>query len=91
VAVAAIVVFASLNAIDGVACPDGCTHEKEISSQPGGSQLHDGICVLCVGGVNSSASEDLSPGALVAVRVAPAPTTNPGDVPPDPPEHPPRA
>ena len=27
-----LVVFASLNAIDGICCPDGCTHEEKASS-----------------------------------------------------------
>jgi hypothetical protein len=28
-AILVLVMFASLNAIDGICCPDGCTHEPE--------------------------------------------------------------
>jgi hypothetical protein len=33
-AVMVLMIFASLNAIDGICCPDGCTHEEEQSSRP---------------------------------------------------------
>ena len=32
-AAAILILFASLNAIDGICCPDGCTHECESTSQ----------------------------------------------------------
>ena len=28
-----LILFASLNAIDGICCPDGCTHEQSSTSQ----------------------------------------------------------
>jgi hypothetical protein len=45
-AILMLVIFASLNAIDGICCPDGCTHEEEASSTTSLSQSGDGICVL---------------------------------------------
>ena len=90
-AILMLVIFASLNAIDGICCPDGCTHEEEASSSPSLPQGGEGICVLCVGGLNSPAPEDLSPGVPVVAVVARIAATSPHDVPPDPPEHPPRS
>jgi hypothetical protein len=89
-AILMLVVFASLNAIDGICCPDGCTHEQEASSRPSTPQGAHGICVLCLGGLSSPFTEDLSPGVPVISVVARVSETNPNDVPPDPPEHPPR-
>jgi hypothetical protein len=90
-AILMLVTFASLNAIDGICCPDGCTHEEEASSMPSPPQGGEGICVLCVGGLSSPVPESLSPGAPVVSLVARVAATKPHDVPPDPPEHPPRS
>jgi hypothetical protein len=84
-----LLLFAFLGAIDGVCCPDSCTHEQEASSAPGGPDT-DEICVLCVGGLNTSAPDDVSPGAPVVARIVRARTSNPPDVSVDPPYHPPR-
>jgi hypothetical protein len=89
-AVLVLTIFASLNAIDGICCPDGCTHEQEQSSRPTAPQANEGICVLCVGGLSTPGSEGLSPAAPVITAVARLAGTTPTDVPPDPPEHPPR-
>ena len=89
-AIVMLAMFASLNAIDGICCPDGCTREEEASSTRSASRGAEGICVLCVGGLSSPVSEDLSPGVLVVSLVARVSATNPHDVPLDPPEHPPR-
>jgi hypothetical protein len=90
-AILMLVIFASLNAIDGICCPDGCTHEEEASSTTSLPQAGDGICVLCVGGLSSPVPEDLSPGVSIVSAVARIATTNPHDVPPDPLDHPPRS
>jgi hypothetical protein len=52
-----LIVFASLNAIDGICCPDGCTHEEASTSQHDDRESSDGSCVLCLGGVESAASQ----------------------------------
>jgi hypothetical protein len=57
-----LVTFRSLTGIDGICCPDGCTHEEEASSTTSLPQGGDGICVFCVGGLSSPVPEDLSPG-----------------------------
>ena len=53
-AVAILVVFASLNAIDGICCPDGCTHERESTSQQQSDHAGDGSCMLCLGSIVSA-------------------------------------
>lgn len=90
VAALMLVMFASLTAIDGICCPDGCTHGEEAPSTPSTAQVREGVCVLCVGGLSNPALEAVSPGVPVITVVSGVAVTNPGDVPPDPPEHPPR-
>jgi hypothetical protein len=90
-AILMLVIFASLNAIDGICCPDGSTHEEEASSTPSSPQSGEGICVSCVGGLSSPVPDDHSPGTPVVSVVARMPDTNPHDVSPEPPEHPPRS
>jgi hypothetical protein len=85
-----LVVFASLNAIDGICCPDGCTHEEQASSWPSSASA-EGVCLLCTGGLNGPVPEELSPTVTVVFLVGGVPVTDPNDVLPDPPEHPPRA
>jgi hypothetical protein len=86
-----LILFASLNAIDGICCPDGCTHEQPSPSQHHGRQSSDGTCVLCVGGVESSIALARSPSATVASRIALPLFTHHLDAPTDPPDHPPRS
>ena len=90
-AVAILVVFASLNAIDGICCPDGCTHEAPPTSQHQERQSSDGTCVLCVGGVESSIALAPLPSTIVMSRLALRHFTRHLDAPIDPPEHPPRS
>ena len=85
-----LVVFASLNAIDGICCPDGCTHEQTTSSAPIGAST-GGICVLCTGGLQGPVLENRAPTAAVRSDITRIAVPDPLDVPPDPPEHPPRS
>jgi hypothetical protein len=85
-----LVLFASLNAMDGVCCPDGCTQAEQPPAQRHRPES-DGICVLCLGGVDSSELQDLSPCGIVIDRVGLPPLAHHLDVPPDPVEHPPRS
>jgi hypothetical protein len=85
-----LILFASLNAIDGICCPDGCTHEQSPTSQPHERQSSDGTCVLCVGGVESIALAPL-PSPVVTSRIALPLFTHHLDAPTDPPDHPPRS
>ena len=66
---AILVVFASLNAIDGICCPDGCTHERESTSQQHGDHAGDGSCMLCLGGIESAAAPVLTPSGILTTRV----------------------
>jgi hypothetical protein len=88
-AVIVLVVFASLNAIDGLCCPDGCTRE-ETTSRSSTPQSSDGACVLCVGCVHGNLPDALSPGDLLTTAVFRSAPPDPATVSPDPPERPPR-
>jgi hypothetical protein len=89
-AVTVLSLFAFFGAIDGVCCPDSCTHDQEASAVAG-AQGTDEICALCVGGLNTYTPDDLSSGAPVVAGITRAATSNPPDVSADPPYHPPRA
>jgi hypothetical protein len=86
-----LTLFASLNAIDGICCPDGCTHEQPSTSQHDDRQASDGTCVLCVGGVESSIALTPLPSAIVTNGIALPLFTHHLDAPTDPPDHPPRS
>ena len=86
-----LVVFASLNAIDGICCPDGCTHDRESTSQQHGDHSGDGSCTLCLGGINSAAAPVIAPAGLLATRVEFPPLMSHLDALANPPDHPPRA
>ena len=90
-AVAILTLFAFLNAIDGICCPDGCTHEQTSASQPHERQSSDGTCALCVGGVESSIALAPLPSSIVTNRIALLPFSHHSDAPTNPPDHPPRA
>jgi len=90
VAAAMLVLFASLSAIDGICCPDGCTHEQTSAAQHHDRESSDGRCVLCLGGVESAVPQAASGAAIVTNRFAPLLFTHHLDAPTDPPEHPPR-
>ena len=68
-AVAILVVFASLNAIDGICCPDGCTHERESTPQQRGDHAGDGSCMLCLGGIDSTGAPELTPSGMLTTRI----------------------
>jgi hypothetical protein len=85
-----LMLFASLNAMDGFCCPDGCTHEEQ-SPQAHTSEAPAGICALCLGAVDASALQDLAPRYIVTDRVGLPPIAHRLDVPPDPVDHPPRS
>jgi hypothetical protein len=86
-----LTLFASLNAIDGTCCPDGCTQEQPSTSQHDSRQSSDGACVLCVGGVESSNVLAPLPSAIPTNRIALPLFTHHLDAPTDPPDHPPRS
>jgi len=90
-AAAMLIVFASLNAIDGICCPDGCTREQPSTSQQHDRQSSDGTCVLCVGGVESAIVLAPLRSGIVTNRIAPIPFTHHLDAPTDPPDHPPHS
>jgi hypothetical protein len=91
VAIAVLVLFASLNAIDGVCCPDGCTSEPSSASPQHESDSPDSTCVLCLGGVESAVAPAPAASGILTNRFAPRLFTQPLDAPVDPPDHPPRA
>jgi hypothetical protein len=90
-AAAILVLFSFLNAIDGICCPDGCTHEQASTSQHQDLESSDGTCVLCLGGVDSSVPGTPAPSRIVTNRVAVPLFTHHLDTPTDPPDHPPRS
>ncbi len=90
-AAAMLVLFASLNAMDGVCCPDGCTQEQQTPAQSHNPDASDGNCMLCLGGVDSSVRPALTPGAVVTEGVGLSPLAHYLDAPSDPMEHPPRS
>ncbi len=90
-AVAILVVFASLNAIDGICCPDGCTHEGESTSQQQSDHSGDGSCMLCLGSIVAAAVPVLTPSGIVTTRAGHPPLVSLLDAFANPPDHPPRA
>ena len=86
-----LTLFASLNAIDGICCPDGCTYEQSSTSQHNDRQSSEGACVLCVGGVESSTVLAPLPSAILTNRIALPLFTPRLDAPTDPLDHPPRS
>ena len=90
-AAAMLTLFASLNAIDGICCADGCTLERSSPSQHDDGQSSDGACVLCVGGVESTIALAPMPSAIQRNRIALPLFTHHLDAPTDPPDHPPRS
>ena len=88
---AILVVFASLNAIDGICCPDGCTHERESTSQQQSDHSGDGSCMLCLGSIVSAAVRVLTPASIVTTRAGHPRLRSLLDAVPNPLDHPPRA
>jgi len=86
-----LTLFASLNAIDGICCPDGCAQEQPSTSQHDERQSSDGACVLCVCGVESAVALAPLPSAIVTSRIALPPFAHHLDAPTDPPDQPPRS
>jgi len=84
-----LVLFASLNAIDGICCPDGCTYEQSASAH--GTESGDGLCVLCLGGVTAPVHQEPTPAGIVSDRAAPSDRAHVPDAPADPVERPPRS
>jgi len=89
-AVAIVVVFTSLNAIDGICCPDGCTHPRESASQQQNDHSGEGSCMLCLGSIVSAAAV-LTPSGLLSTRAGHPPLRSHVDAFSHPPDHPPRA
>jgi hypothetical protein len=86
-----LVLFASLTGLDGVCCPDDCTHERPVPSQTRSQDATDGICLLCLGGVDSTVQQDLSARIVVTGGIERPPFAQHADAPSTPVEHPPRA
>ena len=91
VAATLVVLFASLNAVDGICCPDGCTHDQASTSLHNDRESSEGSCVLCLGGVESSAPQTPSAAGTVIDRFAPLVITRHLDAPTEPADHPPRS
>jgi hypothetical protein len=90
-AIAVVVLFASLSAIDGICCPDGCTSQPSSASQQHGPESPDGTCALCLGGVESAVAPAPAATVVATSSFAPRLLTHHPDAPADPPDHPPRA
>jgi hypothetical protein len=90
-AAALLILFASLNAIDGICCPDGCTHERESTLQQHGDHSGDGSCMLCLGGIDSAAAPVLAPSGILTARVGHPPSRSHLDALANPPDQPPRS
>ncbi len=88
---AILVVFTSLNAIDGICCPDGCTQERESTSQQRGDHAGDGNCMLCFGSVDSAVAPVLTPSGILTTRIGHASFSSYLDALANPPDHPPRS
>jgi hypothetical protein len=86
-----VALFASLNAVDGVWCPDGCTHEPASTSPHNDRQSSEGSCVLCLGGVESAVPHTPLAAGIVTDRFAPFLLTRHLDAPTEPADHPPRS
>jgi hypothetical protein len=91
VAATLVVLFASLNAVDGECCPDGCTHEPASTSPHNDRQSSEGSCVLCLGGVESAVPQTSSAAGIVTDRFTPLVLTRHLDAPTEPADHPPRS
>jgi hypothetical protein len=87
-AVAILVVFASLNAFDAICCPDGCTQS---TSQQQSDHSGDGSCLLCLGSIVSAAVPVLTPSGHLTNRTGHPPLRSHVDAFANPPDHPPRA
>lgn len=90
VAAVALVVFASLNAVDAVCCADGCTHDQPASADQRPAGPDDSMCILCMGGIDSESANALSPGCIVTDGTVSPILLAPDEAIPDPLDHPPR-
>jgi hypothetical protein len=86
-----LVLFASLNAMDGICCPDGCTHEQQSPLEQHTPEAADGICMLCLGGVDSPVAQDLAPCGVVSGSIGVPQFVHHLDASSNPVEHPPRS
>jgi hypothetical protein len=90
-AAAIVVVFASLNAIDGICCPDFGTHPRESASPQRRDHSGDGTCMLCLGSIVSAMVPVLAPSDLPMTRAGHPRVRSLVDAFSHPPDHPPRA
>ena len=82
------VMLASLSTLDGVCCPDGCTHEKVPAHRE--SQSVGGLCLLCLGGMVSPEQHGLAYDGFLARERFLSPPQDLIDTPLQPLDHPPR-
>jgi hypothetical protein len=90
-AAAIVVLFATLNAVDGICCADGCTHEGASTSPHSDRQSSYGSCVLCLGSLEPAAPQAASASGIVMDRCTLHPLARLLDAPTEPPDHPPRS
>ena len=88
VAVALVVIIASVSAVDSVSCPDGCTDAPATEQHE--SDSSDVGCLLCAGSIEVTAA------GVVLVDSHNTPASSPIrdrvlNVPVAPPDHPPRS
>jgi hypothetical protein len=83
-AVTMLVLFASLNAMDGICCPDGCTNEQQSAPQQHKHDCPAGICLLCLDAVSLTVRLELMPRDVVSDRVDLLPPAHHLDAPSDP-------
>lgn len=85
-----VILFASLNAMDPVCCPDGCTYEQA-AAPPHNPESQDEACMLCLGGVISTARLEFTLNRVMSDRIRLPHLAQPPDAPSVPVDHPPRS
>jgi hypothetical protein len=85
-----LIVFASLTGADAVCCADGCRDEPS-SSQQHTPESPRGICLFCLGGVDTANPRQLPSSPIYTSGVSAPSVLSELDEPPHPVDHPPRS